>query len=266
MEQQPQQPPVNPLLERIRMPGETFSLPSGGLFYKDGELDDSVENAEITIYPMTAVDEIAMKTPDLLFSGKAVDQVFGRCIPQIKKPSRLFVKDIDFLLTALRKVSYGEEMRVEYQHNCKDAKPHEYTANVQLFLQQSERIDPTQIGSRFTAEMPNGQKVRIEPIRFDAFVKMMQVLEDAADTTPERQAAEMVESISGIIIAVDEVEDHAMIKEWLAAAPPNFIKAINEAVENTTSWGPQFDVQAICKDCGEKIEFTAPLNPLAFFT
>ncbi|HHA18120.1 MAG TPA: hypothetical protein ENK70_00230, partial [Methylophaga sp.] len=33
------QKPENPLLQRIRLPGEIHQLPSGGIFYKNGELD-----------------------------------------------------------------------------------------------------------------------------------------------------------------------------------------------------------------------------------
>lgn len=44
--------PVNPLLSRIQMPGETFALPSGGVFYTHGELDDSVVNAEVRVHPI----------------------------------------------------------------------------------------------------------------------------------------------------------------------------------------------------------------------
>ena len=42
-------PIPNPLLASLRIPGETFRLPSHGLFYTDGELDDSVVNGEVEV-------------------------------------------------------------------------------------------------------------------------------------------------------------------------------------------------------------------------
>ena len=39
----------NPLLQKIRLPGRIFQLPSRGLFYKNGELDESVKNGEIHV-------------------------------------------------------------------------------------------------------------------------------------------------------------------------------------------------------------------------
>ena len=82
----------NPLLSKVRMPGETYRLPSNDLFYHNDELDPSVRDGEVHVYPMTAVDEIIMKSPDMLFSGKAVEEVFLRCVPQIKKPMELLGK------------------------------------------------------------------------------------------------------------------------------------------------------------------------------
>jgi len=46
---------INPLIERAYVPGETHTLPSGGLFYKNGELSNDVKNGEITVNPMTAI-------------------------------------------------------------------------------------------------------------------------------------------------------------------------------------------------------------------
>jgi hypothetical protein len=81
----------NPLLEKLKkkIPGETFRLPSRGLFYTNGELDPEVENGEIVIYPMTTVDELALRSPDMLFQGTAITQVIRRTVPQILKPERL---------------------------------------------------------------------------------------------------------------------------------------------------------------------------------
>ena len=79
----------NALLNKIKLPGKRFRLPSLGLFYNDGELDDSVENGEIEVFSMTALDEISLRSPEFLFSGEAIERVFKRCIPEVKKALRL---------------------------------------------------------------------------------------------------------------------------------------------------------------------------------
>jgi len=256
---------LNPLMARIQMPGETFTLPSGGIFYAEDELRSDVVNAEIHVYPMTAIDEITIKTPDLLFSGEAAKQVFARCIPQITNISKMLAKDVDFLLICLRKVSYGDDIRIQFTHDCKNAKENTYTADVGKFIRTSKRIDPTTFVTEFTVIMPNGQKVLLQPLRFDAFIKIMQS-EDEGGKTPEELRDDMADSLSGIISNVDEIDDSSMIIEWLKGVKPTFIELINDHVSTTLDWGPEFGTKTKCKDCNKNIEVIAPMNPLSFFT
>lgn len=262
----PPSKPVNPLLSRIQMPGETFALPSGGVFYTHGELDDSVVNAEVRVHPMTAIDEITIKTPDMLFSGDAVRDIFSRCIPQIKNVDKLLAKDVDFLLICLRKVSYGDDMQLEHQHVCENAKMHLYDVDVGEFIRKTKKIDPTSVSRTFTIKMPNDQVVRLQPISFKQFISVMQISgnEDIQDPTKLRDI--MVDSLASVIVSVDEVGDKQMIREWLAQVKPQYLRLINDHIDKTLEWGPEFTTTIKCKDCGEEVEIMAPLNPLAFFT
>lgn len=257
---------VNPLLERVKMPGETFTLPSGGLFYNDGELSNEVRQAEVHVHPMTAIDEITIKTPDLLFSGEAVKQVFERCIPSVLKPDRLLAKDVDFLLLCLRKVSYGDTISLEHKHDCPDAKEHSYQVDVGKFIRDAKRIDPTTIASKFSIKMPNDQVVQMMPIRFKQFVEIMQVNNPNEKLTPKESVKRMAESVSEMIVKVDDIVDKEMIREWLVSVKPTFISEINDKIDNTMEWGPEYDTTVECKDCGNQTTLTAPMNPLYFFT
>jgi hypothetical protein len=260
------QKPTNPLMERIRLPGESFTLPSKGVFYDETILD--AKDAEVHVHPMTTIDEITMKTPDLLFSGDAVGQVFKRCIPQVVDPSKLLAKDVDFLMTALRKISYGDEMQIEYMHNCTDAKTHTYTINVAQFIQNAKRIDPTTLNNVFAVELPNGQNVNIRPIRFGDFTKIMQNInaEMDEDVTPEKVRDDVISAVADVIVDVDGVTEREFILEWLQGIPPQYTKLINEKVDKSSDWGPDFNVSVKCKDCEEEVTFRAPMNPLSFFT
>lgn len=257
---------LNPLIEAIRMPGETFRLPSGGLFYaqESGILDPSVVDGEIHVHPMTALDEIALKTPDWLLSGEAVNQVFRRCIPQVLEPKRLLAKDVDFLLVCLRKVSYGPDMELNYTHNCEKAKSHTYVADVNQFIRKAKRIDPTRATSDFTITLKNNQTVKLVPLSFGNFIELMQANDD--DLTPDVLAKKLYSSVSKLILSVNSVEDRDQIFEWLSKIPPQLMKQITESIEKTTEWGPDFNVKIQCKDCGKEEEVQAPLNPLTFFT
>jgi hypothetical protein len=254
----------NPLLARIRIPGETFRLPSGGLFYEPGVVSEKVTDGEIYVYPMTALDEIALKTPDLLFSGQAIAQVFGRCIPDVLQPGKMLAKDVDFLLIALRKVSYGPQMELTYTHNCEKAKEHSYVVGVDEFLKKSKRIDPNKVTKDFHITLSNGQVINVAPISFEDYVSLMQANE--TDVDPVKLRDRLVSSVSRIIKNVDAITDRAHIQEWLATIPPLLMKQVTDSIEKTTEWGPDFMATMKCKDCGSEVQVQAPLNPLAFFT
>jgi len=101
----------NPLQKYFRQPAIYVKLPSDGKFYPPGTLDMPV-NGEIPVYPMTAMDEIVNRTPDALFNGSAVAEIFKSCIPNIKDPWAIPQTDVDLLLTAVRIASYGHEMEM----------------------------------------------------------------------------------------------------------------------------------------------------------
>lgn len=258
--------PNNPLLSRVKLPGETFTLPSGGLFYQGDELHPSVKNAEVHVHPMTALDEICIKTPDLLFSGEAVRQVFARCIPQVTNVDMLLAKDVDFLLTCLRKVSYGDELQIEHKHNCENAKNHTYVANVNNFIRAAKRLDATTFNKKFDVTLPNGQVVHMQPIRFKEFISVMHMMDPEQEASPEKIRDMMVESVSNIIKSVDEISDKDMIKEWLSTVPPQYIHLINDNIDKTLEWGPEFKSKIVCLDCKATTDVDIPMNPMYFFT
>jgi hypothetical protein len=262
---------VNPLLERIHFPGETFQLPSRGVFYGHGELADHVKDGEVRVLPMTTIDELQMKSPDMLFSGAAIVEVFSRCIPDVLDPMRLFAKDIDFLMICLRKVSYGDEIQITYDHECKmdaDGKPipdeHSYIANITSMISGARQLDPTK---KFVLTFENEQVVTMSPIRFGDFLALSQKSSEARDqkATPEAVKRHIFDITASLIDNVDGVDDKEFILEWLNVLPRNLVQRLSDAVDQTANWGPSYDVEIKCKSCGKKIKVEIPLNPLHFF-
>jgi len=256
----------NPLLQRVRLPGETHKLPSGGIFYTDGELTDDVKNGEIHIYPMTAMDEIVTRTPDKLFSGEAVIEVFKRCVPQVAKPLEIFQKDLDFIMVALRKVSYGPEFEIIHTHNCEQAKEHTYNVNMDKFIKGAKSLNPTSVSSKFQVALENGQSVSIHPIRFKDVISMMQVILTSEDDNSIEVQGNMIDTLISVISSVDDVSDKALIKEWLETIPAGWTHKISGAIDNTTDWGPEFKTKIKCKDCEKMMTVEVPMNPLSFFS
>lgn len=103
---------TNPLKQYFRRPEIYLKLPSGGKFYPEGTID-LPDNAELPVYPMTAIDEITSKTPDALFNGTAVVDIIKSCIPNIKDPWSIPTIDLDPILVAIRAASNGTMLDID---------------------------------------------------------------------------------------------------------------------------------------------------------
>lgn len=100
---------TNPLAKHFRQPAIYIKLPSGGQFWPDGSLDLPV-TGEIPVYPMTARDEITIRTPDALMNGQGVVDVIQSCCPNIRDAWKTPSIDVDSLLLNIRIASYGNQM------------------------------------------------------------------------------------------------------------------------------------------------------------
>lgn len=261
--------PSNPLLAKLRLPGETYRLPSRGLFYEPGVLDSSVKNGELEVYPMTAMDEIILSTPDKLLSGKAIMEVFSRCIPQIKQPENLLSKDVDFLMVCLRAATFGPLMEVSYTHDCKGAKPHTYQVELQKMINQARQVDPTTISSTFFVSMSNGQKVTLTPMTFGNVMGLYQntaMMKSENEITTEDANVLILTTITNIIKSVDDITDKKHIMEWVGGIPISWKRLIEKTAQESSAWGVDFKVDQTCLDCKQEIKIEITANPISFFS
>lgn len=272
------------------MPGETIRLPSLGMFYKNGELADDVVNGEIILHPMTMTDEIMMKSPDMLFQGTAIDTVFRRCGQQIKRPLDLLTADVDFILTHLRRISFGPYIDVKF--TCQNPKGgevtvkgkgkneithvancgHEQEARVQLeyFTNESKEIDPSDIETTFTVLTESDNRtVKLKPITFQEFLIMQQTSPESLND-PETLRTYILDSVLAIIESVDAIrndtkENREFIREWLDTLPRADTQLIMDKIKDIQDWGPSFNYKVACTKCGHVNELSTELNPTAFF-
>lgn len=258
---------INPLLAQLRIPGETFTLPSGGLFYDNNELNSEVINGEVYVYPMTALDEITLKTPDKLFSGAGITDVFKNCIPQINNPLQLFAKDVDYLLVCLRMLSYGPTVDITAKHNCKDAQDHNYAIELRQFINKSKSIDPTTINQLFVVKMDNGQVVTLRPPRFGDMITLWQTMQNKNETDVDYEKLKntLMDSLISMVHDVNGITDKAQIKEWVQKIPVGWTYKISEVIDKMSDWGPDFKASVICQDCKESFDIQTPINPISFF-
>lgn len=258
---------INPLLARLVLPGETFRLPSQGLFYTHGELSDEVKDGEVHVFPMTAYDEIVFKTPDMLLSGNAIDEVFKRCIPQILEPRKLLSKDVDYLITCLRVITYGSDITLTYQHTCDGAKEHEYVVSLQDILRKAKSIDPTSLATAYTITMKNGQIVKVKPTTFNTILELNQNFNDTnEDYSIESMQHKILKVLVDMIESVDDTTNRDHIEEWARKLPAGWVKFLSTSIDQVSDWGVEFKAPAKCKDCGATMEMPFSANPVSFFS
>lgn len=267
---------VNPLLERLnKLPGTTIRLPSRGLFYTNGELDSECKDGEVQISPMTTTDELMMRSIDMLFQGTAIETVVKRCLPQIKDPMQLLVGDVDYILTQLRKISYGTHIPVNYECECvkseeeqkkrTEAGDNEYLVPVDHFIMHSKELTSKDFNKRFKVDLKNGQHVTLQPIRFADFVKI-QHMEDPNQMKDIEDIKEYVATnFASITASVDEITDKDDIKEWYKVLPRLESERIKSKLTSSGDWGIEFKYSIVCKSCKEKKELKTQLNPMYFF-
>ena len=67
---------------------------------------------EIPVFPMTAKDELLVKNADALLNGTALYQLVKSCVPCIENPEQMPAVDLDAILVAVKRCTYGENMDV----------------------------------------------------------------------------------------------------------------------------------------------------------
>lgn len=252
---------TNPLLQKLKLPGRVFQLPSRGAFYRNGEIETS--EGEVHVRPMSALTEINLKNPDQLFNGKALEEVCQECVPDIKKPTELFGRDVDALMFYLRLVTYGPKFEINVQHTCPDAKNHSYTVDIEQMVNEMKPLDPT---SKFEVTIQTGQKVVLHPVKFEHMIKLFQMNAGKKELTPDDVKANIVFNLVSLIESVDGITDPKLIEAWAKLLTTPQQNRITELIEKMNDWGPNSTTEIKCRDCGETMQVELPLNPISFFT
>lgn len=257
------------LLDKIRrIPAEKFKLPSTGFQYPD-DMFINVEFGEIEVFPISSYDEILLKTPEMLLSGEGIFEVIERKVPCIKYPSLLASKDVDFILTCLRKVTYGDQVSIEYTHDCENAKKHTYAIYLSDYIGRTKHLDPIQSTKLFSFNLPNDQEVVLNNIKFSDVIKLTQTsmqMENDENLNFKDIETSAIETLCAMIKSVDGTENREEIDEWLREVPAPYVTLIQQHIQQTaTNWGIEFVTTVKCKDCGEEMDLSPSINPVGFF-
>jgi len=152
---------TNPLQKYYRQPAIYITLPSRGQYYTQDVFLPS-ETGEIPVFPMTAKDELAFKTPDSMISGQSTVDVIQSCIPNIKNAWKLVNYDLDTVLIAIRIATYGETMDINYSLPVTNESV-SHTVNLPALLEDLAKV---QIND--TAKTKSGFEIKLSPLTYQS--------------------------------------------------------------------------------------------------
>jgi hypothetical protein len=211
----------NPLKQYFRRPAVYLKLPSGGKFYAPGVVNIP-PNGELPVYPMTAIDEITIKTPDALYNGSAIVELIKSCVPDIKDPWVIPGNDLDAILIAI-KTATGDGMNLSSTcPKCENVG--EYSLNLPGILAS---LKP----GNYSAELEiNDLKIKFRPLTYkemnEAALAQFEINRTGAmvqSDIPEEEKTKILEN------ALRRITDQTMI---ILAKTIEYIKTPSGIVDN----------------------------------
>tara|TARA_R110000782_G_scaffold3684_6_gene13321 strand:- start:5366 stop:6202 length:837 start_codon:yes stop_codon:yes gene_type:complete len=272
---------TNPLTQYFRQPAIYVKLPSNGKYYPDGAVTMPA-NRELPVYPMTAIDEIAYRTPDALFNGSAVISVIKSCIPCIVDPWNIPAMDVDTILVAIRIASYGHNM--EISTTCPHCRTEaDYAMDLRVVMDRMKTPDYSVTVSSGDLEIffkpmtyknlnENNQKQFEEQ-------KMLQVL-PAADMPDEQKMS----ALSTALMKITEITINAVAQSISAVKTPDALVSEPEFIvemlkncdrrlyakirDHIIDVKAASEIQPLivkCTDCSQEYQQTVTLDMTSFF-
>jgi len=268
---------TNPLLAGIKkIPGISIPLPTRAFLYENGELaPEAQEIGEVHVHPMSARDELTLKSPDLLLNGEGIARVIKKCVPEIINPRDLYQPDVDAILIGLRIATYGEKLgiRVSNPHYNTEVegsmKELSFDIDLKSCLQKGSYLESK---DDCIVHLETGQTAIVQPIKMGLAVRLAQ---EDLEQIPEENIARnqmfkkrmdsVVDVMLSMISEVDGIKDREMIKEWYEKVPAKVFKGISNRAGEISSIGPLLKTAVKDPISGESWDTDIPIDPATFF-
>ena len=277
----------NPLQQFFRQPALYLNLPTKGKWYTP-DIVEMTEDQQIAVYPLSAINEIMLNTPDAMLNGQALENVVKDCAPNIKNAKRFMLPDLEALFVAIKSASNNGKM--DYDRNCPSCN-HENSFELQCqgLLDLMTYIDENDLTVRFGQDLI----VHVKPYDFEMrqiFMrrefeeeKLLRQLNDENSTVDELvkagKMAESVERLSRITFSLVSrsiekifmvktqatVTDREHINEWLMSISKQQADLVIEAVDKINKIGVMKTMQVQCTSCGHTWEDALSFDPSSFF-
>lgn len=271
---------MNPLAKHFRQPKLYLPLPSKGEFWEAGSID-LPESGEIPIYPMTAKDEITLRTPDAVLNGLGTVSVIHSCCPNIQDAWKMPSIDLDAVLIAIRIASYGEYM--SFATKCpKCSTEHDYDADMRIVLDSIKKPDYA------TPLVVENMQIKIRPqsyfsanatsqIQFEEQRIIRAMNEDTPDDIKSKKFQShlnalvdlniktLADSTESITIGAEVVTDKAFLTEFYQNCDTSVIKLVQARLADIAKQAsiPAIDVR--CDNCENEFKVDITFEYASFF-
>jgi hypothetical protein len=270
----------NPLRQYFRRPAVYIKLPSGGKCYT-AEVVDIPESGELPVYPMTAIDEISVRTPDALYNGTAVRDLIASCIPNIKNPWLINSSDLDAVLLAIKAASGQENLDIE--STCPEC---ENSTNFAVDLSPLiASIKP----ANYDEELPYGEiSVKFRPLtykemsdaalsQFDLQKKFMAIETTEDEAEREKLSKAALETVTLVTmqvlsLAIDHIKTADMvvtekefILDFLKNCDRNVFSKIRDHNGELRREAELKPLDLVCTECQHEYSQKFTVDPTDFF-
>lgn len=246
------------------------------------------EDREVAVYPMAAIDDIMLNTPDAMLNGQALEKVVCSCVPGIKQIKRLMLPDLEAVFVGIKAATGGG--RSDFERKC-PACQHENTfeLNCTALLDSTTFVDEADL----TLTFDNKLVVHVRPYDFemrqifikrefeeDKLMRTMQMQNsDMGDLERAALLAESVDRLSQITFSLvsrsiekitmveDKIEitDRDHINEWLMEISKQQADMVMEAVNKLNGLGVPKMLLVQCTNCGHEWNDPISFDPTSFF-
>lgn len=126
-------------MDYFRKPEVTVTLPAGS-WYNEGIIDFDTMG-DVSVYSMLPADEIMLINPDALVSGVALVETIKSCVPAVKDPNKLYYPDVNALLLAIQKATYGQKIsQSSFCPKCMEKKNEILIKRIEEILKEKGKV------------------------------------------------------------------------------------------------------------------------------
>ena len=273
---------ANPLSGHFRQPGIFVKLPSSGRYWAPQSLNLPA-NGEVGVMPMTAKDEIMLRTPDALMNGQGIVSVIQSCCPAITNAWGMPTIDVDTLLIAIRIATYGDKMDMDSDcPNCKHDNRHQLELGPVLMKVRSPDYDKTVEVDGLTIKFKPTNYLQSTKNNIASFEeqKILQLLNNEDIDSETRKAqfdihlAKIIESNINILSMSTEsiatetgevVSDRAFIAEFYSNTSNKNIKAVQAKLKDISETAGLPPARVQCEECNTEYNVAVTFDYANFF-